>query len=159
MLVFGRMSNYSFEKEWKKMHNLHGLTKINHMSPHLVTFLGYDIMCHHVMIHPLILNAWLPIGQYEIRSPLQLSSMSVEALNVSLLLQAALPFVPQSSPMPPGSPTVRRPKSRDLKPTNPLHWWHLSCDIPPSLIHTRSKAVEKEGAGRAWDQGLASSVA
>lgn len=40
--------------------------------------------------------------------------MSLEALNVSLLQQAGLTFVPRSSPMPPGSPTVRRPKSRDF---------------------------------------------
>lgn len=119
----------------------------------------YVSLCQHAIVHPLILNAWLPIGHYEISLQLQLSSMSLEDLNVSLLQQAVLTFVPQSSPMAPGSPTVRRPKSRDLKPANPPHWWHLSCDIPPGPIHSRSKAAEKEGAVRAWDQGLATSVA
>lgn len=117
------------------------------MSPHSVTYVS---LCQRVIVHPLILNAWLPIGHYEISSPLQLSSMSLEALNVSLLQQAGLTFVQRTSPMPPGSPTVRRPKSRDLKPANPPHWWHLSCDIPPSPIHTRSKAAERresEGMG------------
>lgn len=110
-------------------------------------------LCQHAFVHPLILNAWLPTGHYEISSPLQLSSMSLEVVNVSLLQQAGLTFVSQSSPVPPGSPTVRRQKSRDLKPANPPRWWHLSCDIPPSPIHTGSKAAEKKGAGRAWDQG------
>lgn len=136
---------------WIKLH----VTSLSHNSGPWY----YVSLCQRVIVHPLILNAWLPTGHYEISSALQLSSMSLEALNVSLLQQAGLTFVPRSSPMPPGSPTVRRPKSRDLKPANPPHWWHLSCDIPPSPIHTGSKAAEKEGAARAWDQGLASSVA
>lgn len=145
------MQNLSGFKKNKKINSvkLH-VTSLSHISVPWY----YVSLCQRVILHPLILNAWLPTGHYEISSPHQLSSMSLEALNVALLQQAGLTFVPRSSPMPPGSPTVRRPKSRDLKPANPPHWWHLSCDIPPSPIHTRSKAAEKEGAGRAWDQGF-----
>ena len=84
--------------------------------------------------------------------------MSLESLNVSLLQQAGLTFVPESSPVAPGSPTVRRPKSTDLKPANPHYWWNLSCDVYPSPIHTRSKSIEKVGDWRELYQGLAFSL-
>lgn len=125
-----------------------------------ISLLRFFMSLHpHAIVLPIILNAWLPISHYEISLQLQLSSMSLDVLNVSLLQQAVSTFVLQSSPMAPGSPTVRRPKIRDLKPANPPDWWHLSSDIPPCPIHTRSKAAEKEGAVRAWDQGLATYVA
>lgn len=77
--------------------------------------------------------------------------MSLEALNVLLLGRGVLTFVPQSSSVASGSPTVRRPKSRDLKPANPSHWCHLSCDIPLFAIHTRSKAAERM---EPWGHGI-----
>lgn len=108
-------------------------------------------LCHHTIVCHLILNAWLLIGCYEISPKLQLSSMSFDALNVLLLGQAVLTIVPQSSSVASGSPTVRRPKSRDLKPANPSPWCHLSCDIPLFPIHTRSKAAERM---EPWGHGI-----
>lgn len=113
-----------------------------------------DIVCHCV-ITPLCVISFsmhdFPSGAMRSTPKLQLSSMSLEALNVLLLGQAVSTFVPQSSSVASGSPTVRRPESRDLKPANPSHWCHLSCDIPLFPIHTRSKAAERM---EPWGHGI-----
>lgn len=141
-------------EKWRVSHHCQKQSKIclKIWMINFITCRAYCVsLCHHTIVCHLILNAWLLIGCYEIRLKLQLSSMSLDALNVLLLGQAVLTIVPQSSSVASGSPTVRRPKSRDLKPANPSPWCHLSCDIPLFPIHTRSKAAERM---EPWGHGI-----
>lgn len=121
----------------------------------------YMSVCQRRIVHPLILNAWLPTGHYEISSPLQLSSMSLDASrNVALLLQAGLTFVPRCNPMPPGSPTVKGAKEQRLKTAKSsglmaTKLWHPSHS---DSLQVKSCWKEREPPGhgiKVWTSSVA----
>lgn len=61
---------------------------VTHLSLSLIENIKDLWLCLLDILHPLIVKAWLHTGHHEISSLLQLSSMSLEALNVSLLQEA-----------------------------------------------------------------------